>query len=226
MTRIHRVLVVFLLASGLAASVAATPPGDTQAKPRPAVLPAWAPKHPSREFLRAAKVLKPVPEEAQPYSPVYVPAWELFGSLTDQQVKQLLTLQQHSQPLAGMAASRQKYLQEKSQARQVGDKMVWYEGGAEVSAKSFTPRQRAIFASLVKAWGKANPGGLDEDLLVFLYKARAKRDLSNVWVGFSVLGGHAVKLGIAVRTPPMSGGTETATDYSSTGTTPVWIAQL
>lgn len=47
-------------------------------------LPDWAPKNPSPEFLRAAKVLKPLPEDAGGGgSPLTVAFHEMFGALTD-----------------------------------------------------------------------------------------------------------------------------------------------
>jgi hypothetical protein len=146
-------LAVLLFAPGCARHTAAPEPVV-----RPAVvtkadmpLPSWAPKHPSKEFLRAARVLKPVPEEAQPYSPLHLPAWELFGSLTDQQVKEFLTRKQMSEPIAGMEKSYIDDLKEREHAKQVGDKLVYYWQRIEVRVSSFSPRQRAIFDSLRKA---------------------------------------------------------------------------
>ncbi len=161
--RACRLLAVLLLAGAIAAA-AATPAQDAVAKPRPPVLPSWAPKRPSKEFLRAAKVLKPIPEEAQTYTPIYVPAWELFGSLTDQQVRQFLTPTQQSQPIAGMDADLQRSFRDDYQAKQVGDKLVYSSHLIGVGMGSFSPRQRAIFDALAEAWRDARKGTADEDL--------------------------------------------------------------
>jgi hypothetical protein len=159
-----------------------------------AVLPSWAPKHPSQEFLHAAKVLKPIPEEAQPYLPMYLPTWELFGSLTDQQVKQFLTRRQVSVSLGEVRPSVKKYIIEKEHGKPVGDKLVWDTREIWVRAKSFSPRQRALFDFLVNAWREEHKGAPEEDLLVLLYKWGAKRDLSNAGIAFSIQGGHAVNI--------------------------------
>lgn len=67
-------------------------------------LPEWAPENPSPEFLRAAKVLTPIPTEGdgmeneildkvltEKWERVSVPAWEFFGTLSDEQVNRLFT---------------------------------------------------------------------------------------------------------------------------------------
>jgi hypothetical protein len=198
-----------VLSTVLAAALLAVPPGcgrraaPPAPKAKPAAkqsvpLPSWAPKNPSKEFLRAARMLKPVPEEAQAYLPVYLPAWELFGSLTDEQVKEFLTRKQTSEPVATMEKSEVDSLKSREQAQQVGGKLVWYYQFVIVKVPSFSPRQRAIFDSLRKAWQEAYRGKPHEDLLVMLYKMGAKEDLSNVAISFNVSGGHAVGLCIMV----------------------------
>jgi len=69
-------------------------------------LPGWAPDNPSEEFLRAAAVLKPLPPEvlhsaaqADPaweatfarYTQSFTAAYELFGTLSDEQVQRFLS---------------------------------------------------------------------------------------------------------------------------------------
>jgi hypothetical protein len=208
---------IAVLAGGL---IAAKPvPSE---KPRPPVLPSWAPKRPSQEFLRAAKVLKPIPPEVQSYRPTYVPAWELFGSLTDKQAKQFLTPKQVSQPIAAIEPGVQKYLREKEQANQVGDKLVYYSQNIYVEVKSFSPRQRVLFDSLLSAWREESKGTPEEDLLVLLYRLGAKKDLSNVQIGFSVRGRHAVDFGYMVvkQFSTASGAGEMASGGG------IWVAQI
>jgi hypothetical protein len=130
-------------------------------------LPEWAPKNPSPEFLRAAKVLKPIPpeilgslgEKAGPaaqavlarYHGTYPPAWEFFGTLSEQQIEHLRS-----------------------------------SGTVRVPVKSMTPAQRHLLDRYFDAWRKAMAGQeqIPPDWLVVLYKEGAKEDLSNVEAGF------------------------------------------
>jgi len=151
-------------------------------------LPEWAPKNPSPEFLRAARVLKPIPPEilarfgeASPsagvavsrYSMTLVPAYEFFGTLSDDEISRIKT-----------------------------------SGSAQVPVKSMTRAQRRILDNYFEAWRKANLGEMfGADLLVELYKEGARQDLSNVDVGF-VFDGHGVNMQFwitqsdgSVRTP-------------------------
>ena len=86
---------------------AAHKPASTPAVPKAAVpLPGWAPKNPSPEFLRAAKVLKPMPDELlqgivgrsaegtallQRYRGTMPASYEFFGTLDDRQIERLRT---------------------------------------------------------------------------------------------------------------------------------------
>jgi len=171
-------------------------------------LPSWAPKNPSKEFLRAARVLKPIPAEAEPYSPMHLAAWEFFGSLTDAQIAAFQKREQVSLPVASLKPDLQEYMKTKEGAREVGGKLVYNTHQVWVDYKSFTPQQRKAFDGMVKAWSEAARGD-HRDLLVLLYKLGAKKDLSNVHVGFHVSGGHAVHITIG-----------------ATGTTGAWIAQF
>jgi len=89
--------------SPAAASVQEAPVADVT-QTEGVILPEWAPEDPSPEFLRAAQVLKPLPASADAdYSAgeimkrratarVAGPAlFELFGSLTDEQLQEFLT---------------------------------------------------------------------------------------------------------------------------------------
>jgi hypothetical protein len=134
-------------------------------------LPDWAPENPSKEFLRAAQVLKPaptddltrgdVPEEVRVLvvelkrrcDPVL---WELFGSLSDEQIARF----QETERLA-------------------------------LSVKEMTPRQRAIldaFLDANKGLEAQVEGQPIPDLRVGLYKAGAHEDLSNVEARFEIEG--------------------------------------
>jgi hypothetical protein len=140
-------------------------------RPKPAAqkvaipLPEWAPKNPSPEFLRAARVLKPMPGEevlrnaSTPeqvahrrlfFEHIFPRTWELFGSLSDGQVGQF-----------------------RAHGR------VW------VPVRQMTEKQRAAFQNLLNDFQRLKALGQDLDLRVFLYKMGAKEDLSNVKIGFS-----------------------------------------
>jgi hypothetical protein len=160
-------------------------------------LPDWAPKDPSLEFLRAAKVLKPMPTEtfhsatqsdpaAQAFMDRYArtlpAAWELFGSLTDEQVQRFLT----AKPDTDNPEIAKLIL---------------------IPVKSLTPGQRGALDRWFEAWRTAMrdlAGSAEEkvedDRLVTLYKAGAKRDLSNLDVGFNQAG-HSVNLTFQIRRP-------------------------
>ncbi len=89
-------------------------------------LPEWAPENPSPEFLRAARVLKPIPpeiwrrfgEQAGPeieailerFPNTYAPAWEFFGSLSDEQIEHLRSSGTVRVPLRSMTASQRHIL--------------------------------------------------------------------------------------------------------------------
>ncbi len=147
----------------------------------------------------------------------------MFGTLTDQQVKEFFTRKQRSLPLSQIAKWERAgvadkgfvdYYKEHEQAKQIGDRLVWYHQDVAVKVSSFSPRQRAIFDSLRKAWQDANRGKPNEDLLVMLYKQGAKKDLSNVEISFEVSGGHAVSLQIMTMVPMGGIGTDE------------WVAQI
>jgi len=182
-----------LLAGGLIAAKPVPP-----AKPREAVLPSWAPKHPSKEFLRAAKVFKPIPPEVQAYDPLYVPAWEFFGTLTDQQVIAFMQRKQVTVPRTGMDEGAVERLKTHLGARESGAALVWYTHEVGIHFPSLSARQRRVFDSLVKAFPNEKMHRRD-DLLVVLFRVGAKKDLSNVQVGFGAAGGHVVEVIFTVQ---------------------------
>jgi hypothetical protein len=142
-------------------------PGATRAG---VPLPEWAPKNPSPEFLRAAKVLKPQPDELQPSGAppeiaamasrirsTYPAAYEFFGTLTDKQVGRF-------------RATRE----------------------IRIRAKMLTTIQRAALDRWFEGYRRAMTGAagnlpVPEDYRVALYKEGATEDLSNVDVGFSTV---------------------------------------
>jgi len=139
-------------------------------------LPEWAPKNPSPEFLRAAKVLNPFPLGEMLRDPrsddistraavryatrVWSAGYQFFGTLSDEQVEHFLSAK---------------------------DKLV------VIPVKSLTATQRAALDSHFEASRQAG-----KDRLVELYKYGAKTDLSSVEAGFS-LRGHSVYISCRVR---------------------------
>lgn len=157
-----------------------------QTKKPTVLLPEWAPQNPSPEFLRAARVLKPMPEEvlgaragdpakrasAERTMRIMPAAWEFFGSLAEAQIKTF---------------------QAKREVR--------------LPVKSLTAKQRAAFDHWLEVYRETNRGQRPpefkdhEDLLVLIYKSGAKQDLSNVEVGFSAPEGHVVYANFWIRQP-------------------------
>jgi hypothetical protein len=165
---------------------APSPPGNSAERVKADLppLPDWAPENPSPEFLRAAKVLKPLPPEvlsgfgdADPateavlarFTRTFVPAYELFGTLSDEQIDSFVS--------------------------QGAPKQV------RMPVKSLTAAQRAALDRWFEAYREAvkgSPVGSD-GYLVGLYKHGARDDLSNVDVGFHADGSRAVHLYFWVR---------------------------
>jgi len=130
-------------------------------------LPEWAPKDPSPEFVRATRVLKPIPpeiwasagEKAGPeikaivarLPNTYASAWEFFGTLNDEEIERLRS-----------------------------------SGSVRVPFRSMTKSQRRILDAYFEVWRKAMAGQevVWADWLVELYKEGAREDLSNVDAGF------------------------------------------
>jgi len=151
-------------------------------------LPEWAPKSPSPEFLRAAKVLKPLPSEklvglvgaaeAARILRTYPAAWEFFGTLTDEQVHRFLTSKPVNMP------------GEESQA----------SSRVLIPIKSLTQKQRAALDRYFEAYREAmkgtatpeEPSWIEERIVTF-YHFGANEDLSNVDAGFNVAG-HSVNI--------------------------------
>jgi hypothetical protein len=149
-------------------------------------LPEWAPKNPSPEFLRAARVFKtwvnesPISDEPElagralqiRFRHTLVPAWEFFGSLTDEQIERF-------------RATRDLRIQ----------------------VKDLTDKRRAALYRFFDVWrqefkGVSSPNtDFSEDWLVDLYKLGAKEDLSNVEIQFRVRGSGRVAMILRSRQP-------------------------
>ena len=153
-------------------------PASTPAVPRVALpLPEWAPKNPSPEFLRAARVLKPLPDELlqglagksaegmallRRYRGTMPASYELFGTLDDRQIERLRTTHE-----------------------------------IRIPTRSLTAKQRVALDRWFENWRAAMKGTGPEfgDYLLLIYKRGGKEDLSNVDVGFTAIsqeGGHVV----------------------------------
>ncbi len=88
-------------------------------------LPDWAPANPSREFLRAARVLKPMPSELldagargdptraatiDKFTRVWPASYEFFGTLTDDQLKRFLSTGQIRIPVKDLTIAQKTAL--------------------------------------------------------------------------------------------------------------------
>jgi len=178
------VIVIMCAFAGCSKQAAQTP--SAQAPPNSPTatgvpLPEWAPKDPSPEFLRAARVLKPLPPEMlveyaqgdkakEAEIRRNMGAWpahyEFFGTLTDEQIQHFLS---------------------KKQIR--------------IPVRSLTPKQRAAMERFFSEWRRVMKGTEYPDFLVLLYKFGAKEDLSNVEVGFDAHSGVIVHVKFWVRSP-------------------------
>ncbi len=151
-----------------------------KSSPKQLPLPDWTPKNPSPEFLRANKVLKPLPNDlANParndpvaaaqfarYNRMLPANYELFGSLSEKQIARFLATRKIRLPV-----------------------------------KSLSNDQRQRLDNWLETWRKVMKGTHTDDWLVLLYKRGAKEDLSNVDVGFDMQGGHYVDIMFWVRQP-------------------------
>jgi hypothetical protein len=174
------------------------------AKIQQVILPDWAPKHPSSEFLRAAKILKPFPMESYAnsgnhlmdqtfnakFNAVLVPAWEFFGTLSDEQTSKLF----NSKEIVLHKSVDPKFAKV-NRARLLN-----------LPIKSMTAKQQAalkrylkLYGETFKGFGHNGPdGNWDEDKLILLYKLGAKEDLSNVLCSIMVRGNRLVRMNMYV----------------------------
>lgn len=161
-------------------------------------LPDWTPKNPSPEFLRAAKVLKPLPKDVQEATPVLPALYELFGTLSDQQITTFLQRKQGKVAPNAPDDTRALYKEEFGATDQGGE-LVYDRHEVAVPFPKLTPAQREAFDKVGAVWTESFQGSdQNEDMLVRLYKLGAKEDLSNVEVQFSATG-HEVFFDLVVK---------------------------
>jgi hypothetical protein len=184
------------------------PPEATSARAS-VPLPDWAPENPSPEFLRAARVLKPMPletispgEDAVPglaavsarIRQTWPATYALFGSLTDEQIERFMLTKEVRIPIKSLTAPQREALD------------TWFQAYREA----------------MKGAGEALP--VPDDYLVELYKHGAVEDLANVDVGFatvpvgssdsSIVSSHRVHIWFWVKQPE---GGPTQSDNSCSG---------
>jgi hypothetical protein len=180
------VLALLLLFTGGCTSKAQQTPAPKSVS-RQAGLPSWAPENPSPEFLRAAKFLKAIPPEAQPYSAEYIPCWELFGSLTNEQIAEFMRKKQMSFSARDIPKGALDSMV-KDGDRVEGGRIISTYRGVHLPMKSLSPRQKELFNKYVAVYTGYNQSAKKPDLLVELYHAGAKQDLSNVALYFQTTG--------------------------------------
>jgi hypothetical protein len=189
------IAVAVLLPLGCARKTATTP--APRAKPAAAAkamppLPDWAPKDPSPEFLRAARVIEPdLPEfyrRAQASDDlmeraywtrlreVLPPAWELFGTLTDAQITRFLAGEELRLPIADLSSRQHALLQ----------------------------RYLQVWRSSMKGVGGKAVGENVADPLVELYRLGAAKDLSNVSLLYMNQASGIVSMKLRVDSRPPS----------------------
>jgi len=155
-------------------------------------LPEWAPENPSPEFLRAARMLKPLPSEIlgpaaaekgisesammAMVAPIWGRAYEFFGSLSDDQMERLRETGVIRLPVRSLAA----------------------------------PQREAMERFIA-----TRDDVLQGDLRVTWFKSGAGEDLSNVDVGFA-LDGHVVAFRWWVRNPDDPESEQTGRDHFAT----------
>jgi hypothetical protein len=159
-------IVVMGMFVGCGKKTAQAPPSGGVRKVRGVIVPAWAPKNPSPEFLRAAKVLKPLPDDFRTstlpgperqvalrrYAMTTSAIYEFFGTLSDEQIQKFVT-----------------------------------SGEIRIPVKELTASQRKALNTCFERCDEANKDyPTIEESLVNLYKHGAAQDLSNVDVGFKM----------------------------------------
>jgi hypothetical protein len=179
---------LMLLAGGCALKARQTQTAAPKSASRQAGLPSWAPENSSPEFLRAAKLLKPIPPEAQPYSAEYIPCWELFGSLTDKQIAEFMTEKTIKFPSSALPKQIVDANVKSGEGRVEGSYYFTNIKAVRLPMQSLTPRQKELFDKYVAVYEGCNQGAKKPDLLVDLYHAGAKQDLSNVNMRFQTKG--------------------------------------
>jgi len=179
-------ILVLLLASGCGRRAPQQQVVRSSAQAANVPLPVWAPENPSPEFLRAARVFKTWVNEPditdEPelagraleirFRRALVPAWEFFGSLTDEQIERFRSTRD--------LRIRVKDLTDEQRAALYRFFDVWRKEFKGVSSVNT---------------------GFSEDWLVDLYKVGAQEDLSNVEVQFLVRASGRVAMLLRSRQP-------------------------
>jgi len=174
-------------------------------------LPDWAPKNPSPEFLRAAKVIKPwggpIGERGRGVA-AGRPSTEAYSPDVPRAQDDV------APDLAGRAWS-EKYHRTLVAAWEffgtlTGEEIDRFVRTKKVRllAKDLNPKQRAAMYHYFDVWRETMKGvpvdlrsQFDEDWLVDLYKLGAKQDLSNVEITFDVRTSHIVRMMMRAQLP-------------------------
>jgi hypothetical protein len=176
---------LIVLASGLAIALTIIGCGgkrnaeSTAAPPPDVVLPGWAPEDPSPELLRAARVLKPMPAESGP--PANLPQ-EAFRALT--------AFKQKTDPLCWELFG--------SLPDEVIERFLASEK-VEMRVPGLTQKQRGALEAVLTSFEDLRLQGEEMDLRLVLYRDGAREDLSNVNIGFKVMGDGVVCFFAKVR---------------------------
>jgi hypothetical protein len=106
------------------------------ARPAQVPLPDWAPENPSEEFLRAAKVLKPLPKIGLTglLAPIWTAAYEFFGTMSEEQVERLRETGVLRLPVQSLTQSQRSALEALMSANERSNKRdlraLWSKHGA------------------------------------------------------------------------------------------------
>jgi hypothetical protein len=177
------VIVTSIMLCGYSVQSATTAPKPNVGKTSDLVLPSWTPKHPSPEFLRAAKIIRPVPDEIlqqfakelapgnktlpaamQRYAATFPAAYEFIGSLSDTQLAMFMKPRQlvmqipkkiSKEEAAKAFAAQQKWMPD---ARLVDDKVICTLREIRIPIKALTQAQRAALDRWMDAFDRATKG--------------------------------------------------------------------
>jgi hypothetical protein len=130
-----------------------------------------------------------------------VPCWELFGSLTDQQIAELLTWQYQSRSARGASKEMVEMMVKSGEGQVEGDRFTMAFRYVRLPMKSLSPRQRQLLDKYAAVYSGTDQGPGKHDLLVDLYHAGATQDFSNVDLWFQAVG-HLVIMSFAGRDRP------------------------
>jgi len=151
-------------------------------------LPAWSPKNPSAEFIRAAKVLKPLNADTKQDASARVPMWECFGALTDKQLKSFMKIQQEKLNTAKMNPKSLSYMKQHYGAVEKDNFLVYDTRRITIPVKSLPAVQRKAFDKAIES-NRAD-----------LLRYGALKDMSNVDLVFDAKGCHEVWFSLCIVT--------------------------